>query len=85
TTRDTIEVPFVRQDRNGDGERNYVLIDTAGIRRRGKVHETIEKFSVIKALQAVDAAQVVMVVIDARDGITDQDLHLLGYVLETGR
>jgi len=85
TTRDTIEVPFVRQDRNGDGERNYVLIDTAGIRRRGKVHETIEKFSVIKALQAVDAAQVVMVVVDARDGITDQDLHLLGYVLETGR
>ncbi len=62
-----------------------MLIDTAGIRRRGKVHEAVEKFSVIKALQAVDAAQVVVLVVDARDGITDQDLHLLGYVLEAGR
>ncbi|KAF0806030.1 GTP-binding protein [Alcanivorax xiamenensis] len=79
TTRDSIEVPF---ERNG---RPYVLIDTAGVRRRGKVHETIEKFSVIKALQAVDAAQVVLLVVDARDGISDQDLHLLGYVLEVGR
>ncbi|AFT69481.1 GTPase Der [Alloalcanivorax dieselolei B5] len=79
TTRDSIEVPF---ERNG---RPYVLIDTAGVRRRGKVHETIEKFSVIKALQAVDAAQVVLLVVDARDGISDQDLHLLGYVLEAGR
>ncbi|WP_101674355.1 ribosome biogenesis GTPase Der [Alloalcanivorax mobilis] len=79
TTRDSIEVPFERQDRP------YVLIDTAGIRRRGKVHETIEKFSVIKALQAVEAAQVVLLVVDARDGITDQDLHLIGYTIEAGR
>lgn len=79
TTRDTIEVPFERM------ERRYTLIDTAGIRRRGKVHEMVEKFSVIKALQAVDAAQVVVLVVDAREGITDQDLSLLGYVLESGR
>ena len=79
TTRDSIEVPFLRRDRP------YVLIDTAGIRRRGKVHEVIEKFSVIKALQAVDAAQVVVLVVDARDGITDQDLHLIGYTIESGR
>lgn len=79
TTRDSIEVPFLRRDRP------YVLIDTAGIRRRGKVHETIEKFSVIKALQAVEAAQVVVLVVDARDGITDQDLHLIGYTIEAGR
>ncbi len=79
TTRDSIEVPFLRRDRP------YVLIDTAGIRRRGKVHEVIEKFSVIKALQAVDAAQVVVLVVDAHDGITDQDLHLIGYTIESGR
>ena len=79
TTRDSIEVPFERQGRP------YVLIDTAGIRRRGKVHETIEKFSVIKALQAAEAAQVVLLVVDARDGITDQDLHLIGYTIEAGR
>jgi GTP-binding protein len=79
TTRDSIEVPFERQGRP------YVLIDTAGIRRRGRVHETIEKFSVIKALQAVEAAQVVLLVVDARDGITDQDLHLIGYTIEAGR
>lgn len=85
TTRDSIEVPFTRQPKDGGDPRDYVLIDTAGIRRRGKVHEAVEKFSVIKALQAVDAAQVVVLVVDARDGITDQDLHLLGYVLEAGR
>ncbi|MBL7251499.1 ribosome biogenesis GTPase Der [Alloalcanivorax sp. C16-2] len=85
TTRDSIEVPFTRQPKDGGEPRDYVLIDTAGIRRRGKVHEAVEKFSVIKALQAVDAAQVVVLVVDARDGITDQDLHLLGYVLEAGR
>lgn len=85
TTRDSIEVPFTREPKDGGEPRDYVLIDTAGIRRRGKVHETVEKFSVIKALQAVDAAQVVVLVVDARDGITDQDLHLLGYVLEAGR
>jgi GTP-binding protein len=79
TTRDAIHIPFERQ-----GQR-YTLIDTAGIRRRGKVHEAVEKFSVIKALQAIDEAHVVVLVIDAREGITDQDLHLLGSVLEAGR
>ncbi|MDX1804061.1 MAG: ribosome biogenesis GTPase Der [Alcanivorax sp.] len=79
TTRDAIEVPFERMGKP------YTLIDTAGVRRRGKVFQAIEKFSVIKALQAVEAAQVVLLVIDAREGITDQDLSLLGYVLETGR
>ena len=79
TTRDSIEIPFERM------EKAYTLIDTAGVRRRGKVAEMVEKFSVIKALQAVDAAQVVVLVIDAREGITDQDLHLLGYVLDSGR
>ncbi|MCK4609268.1 MAG: ribosome biogenesis GTPase Der [Gammaproteobacteria bacterium] len=79
TTRDTIFVPFKR--RNND----YILIDTAGIRRRGKVVETIEKFSIIKALQAIAAAHVVVLVIDAYEGITDQDLRLLGFILEAGR
>ncbi len=79
TTRDTISVPFERH------AKPYVLIDTAGVRRRGKVHQTIEKFSVIKALEAIEKAHVVIVVIDARDGLTDQDLTLLGYVLNGGR
>lgn len=79
TTRDAIHVPFERF-----GKR-YTLIDTAGLRRRGKVFEAVEKFSAIKALQAVEEAQVVLLVIDAREGITDQDLHLLGYVLQAGR
>jgi GTP-binding protein len=79
TTRDTISVPF---ERHGKA---YTLIDTAGVRRRGKVQQTIEKFSVIKALEAIETAQVAIVVIDARDGLTDQDLTLLGYVLNAGR
>ena len=79
TTRDSVAVPFVRNDRN------YVLIDTAGIRRRARVHETIEKFSVIKALQAIERAQVVIAVLDAHEGITEQDVSLLGLVLERGR
>ena len=79
TPRDSIEIPFERMGKP------YTLIDTAGVRRRGKVYEMVEKFSVIKALQAVEAAQVVVIVIDAREGITDQDLHLLGYVLDSGR
>lgn len=79
TTRDAIRIPYERH-----GER-FTLIDTAGVRRRGRVHEAIEKFSVIKALQAVEQAQVVVLVVDAREGITDQDLHLLGMVLEAGR
>lgn len=79
TTRDAIKVPFERF-----GKR-YTLIDTAGLRRRGKVFEAVEKFSAIKALQAVDDSHVTILVIDAREGITDQDMHLLGYVLDSGR
>ncbi|MDJ0881920.1 MAG: ribosome biogenesis GTPase Der [Gammaproteobacteria bacterium] len=79
TTRDAISVPFERHGKH------YTLIDTAGVRRRGKVHEAIEKFSVIKTLEAIDKANVVVLVIDAQDGITDQDLTLLGYILDSGR
>lgn len=79
TTRDSIFVPFER-----DGKA-YTLIDTAGIRRRGRISETVEKFSVIKALQAIMEAQVVFVLIDAREGITDQDLNLLGDVVQQGK
>jgi len=79
TTRDTISVPF---ERHGKA---YTLIDTAGVRRRGKVHQAVEKFSVIKALEAIEKSQVVIVVIDAREGLTDQDLTLMGYVLNAGR
>jgi len=79
TTRDTISVPFERHGKS------YTLIDTAGVRRRGKVHQAVEKFSVIKALEAIEKSQVVILVIDARDGLTDQDLTLMGYVLNAGR
>lgn len=79
TTRDSIFIPFER-----DG-RHYTLIDTAGIRRRAKVHDGIERFSVIKALQAIDKAHVVIYLTDASEGITDQDANLLGMVLEAGR
>ncbi|MGL9772967.1 MAG: ribosome biogenesis GTPase Der [Sodalis sp. (in: enterobacteria)] len=79
TTRDSIYIPMVRD------EREYVLIDTAGVRKRGKVTETVEKFSVIKTLQAIEGANVVLLVIDAREGISDQDLSLLGFILNSGR
>lgn len=79
TTRDSVEVPFER-----DGKQ-YTFIDTAGIRRKRSVHETIEKFSVIKSMQAIEKSNVVIVMIDARTEIADQDLHLIGYVLEAGR
>ncbi len=79
TTRDSISIPFER-----DGQ-EYTLIDTAGIRRRGKVSEAIEKFSIIKALQAIEKAHVVILVIDARDSVTEQDTSLLGMVLNAGR
>src|SRR5690606_4585586 len=65
--------------------KRYTLIDTAGIRRRGKTLELVEKFSVVKSLQAIREAHVVVLLLDARDGIVEQDLHLLGYVLESGR
>lgn len=79
TTRDSIFINFTRRDKN------YVLIDTAGIRRRGKVDECIEKFSVIKALQSIEATNVVVFVIDGTENITDQDLRLLGFVLDAGK
>lgn len=79
TTRDSIYIPF---ERNG---KQFTLIDTAGMRRRSKVSETIEKFSVIKSLQAIEKSHVVIYLIDASEGITDQDAHLLGLVLEAGR
>ncbi|WP_018139964.1 ribosome biogenesis GTPase Der [Thioalkalivibrio sp. ALJ7] len=79
TTRDSIFVPFER-----DGQ-DYTLIDTAGVRRRARVHEVIEKFSVIKTLQAIEAAHVVILVVDAHAGLSDQDAHLLGMVIEAGR
>lgn len=79
TTRDSIYIPYERQGKH------YTLIDTAGVRRRGRVNEQVEKFSIIKALQAIDDANVVLLVLDAREGIVDQDLHLLGFALERGR
>jgi GTP-binding protein len=79
TTRDSIFVPFER-----DGQQ-FTLIDTAGIRRRARVNDMIEKFSVIKALQAMEAAHVVIAVLDGSEGITDQDLHLIGMAVESGR
>jgi GTP-binding protein len=79
TTRDSIAIPFYHHDKD------YTLVDTAGIRRRSKVLDTLEKFSVIKTLQAVATAQVVILVIDARDSLVEQDLHLAGLILESGK
>ncbi|MBM3204044.1 ribosome biogenesis GTPase Der, partial [Candidatus Woesearchaeota archaeon] len=77
--RDSVYIPFSRHDKP------YTLIDTAGIRRRARISETIEKFSVIKAMQAMEKAQVVIYLIDAHEGVTDQDASLLGMVLDIGR
>lgn len=79
TTRDSIYIPYKR-----DGK-NYVLIDTAGVRRRGRIDEKVEKFSVIKTLQAIKDSNVTVIVIDAQEGIVDQDLHMIGYALDAGR
>ena len=79
TTRDAITVPF---ERNGQ---KFELIDTAGLRRRGKVFEAVEKFSVVKTLQAISDANVVLLLLDATQGVTDQDAHIAGYILESGR
>ncbi|MDE2416731.1 MAG: ribosome biogenesis GTPase Der [Burkholderiales bacterium] len=79
TTRDAISVPF---ERNGQ---SFELVDTAGLRRRGQVFEAIEKFSVVKTLQAIESASVVLLLIDATQGVTDQDAHIAGYILESGR
>ncbi len=79
TTRDSIAIPFEREGQA------YLLIDTAGLRRRARVRETLEKFSAIKALEALEAAHVVIMLFDAREGVTDQDANLLGLALESGR
>jgi GTP-binding protein len=79
TTRDAIAVPFER------GGQKFELIDTAGLRRKGRVFEAIEKFSVVKTLQAIESANVVLLLIDAIQGVTDQDAHIAGYILESGR
>ncbi len=79
TTRDAIVVPFER------GGTHFELIDTAGLRRKGKVFEAVEKFSVVKTLQAIAEANVVLLLLDAIQGVTDQDAHIAGYILESGR
>lgn len=79
TTRDSIYIDFEY------GARRYTLIDTAGLRRSGKVWETVEKFSVVKTLQSIEAANVVILVLDAQSGISEQDAHIAGFILETGR
>ncbi|QXL85531.1 ribosome biogenesis GTPase Der [Comamonas sp. NLF-1-9] len=79
TTRDAIRVPFEQQGQK------YELIDTAGLRKRGKVFEAIEKFSVVKTLRAIESAHVVLLLLDATQGVTDQDAHVAGYILESGR
>jgi GTP-binding protein len=79
TTRDSIYIPMERD------EREYILIDTAGVRKRRKVSEAIEKFSIVKTLQAIEEANVVLLVIDAQEGLSEQDLSLLGFILNSGR
>lgn len=79
TTRDSIFIALERHDKK------YTLIDTAGIRRRGKIFEAIEKFSVVKTLQAIEQCNVTLFVMDAREGVTDQDLRLMGFILESGK
>lgn len=79
TTRDSVSVPFERAGKE------YTLIDTAGVRRRGKVSEKVEIFSIIKTLQSIDKSNVCVMLLDAEEGITDQDLSLLGYVIDKGR
>jgi len=79
TTRDSIHIPFEKDDRQ------YTLIDTAGVRRRSKVSEMLEKFSIVKTLQALEEANVVILVLDAHEGIVEQDLHLAGLIIESGR
>ncbi len=79
TTRDSVAIPFERAGKQ------YTLIDTAGVRRRGKVSEKVEIFSIIKSMQAIDKSNVCVVLVDGNDGFTDQDLHMLGYTIEKGR
>lgn len=79
TTRDSIAIPFARD------EQHYMLIDTAGMRRKSRIGEKIEKFSVIKTIQSIKESNVCLMLLDAREGITDQDLHLLGFIIEAGK
>ena len=79
TTRDSVAVPFKKN------EQAYVLVDTAGVRRRSRIQDKVEKYSVLKTLRAIDAADVVIVLLDAREGISEQDATLLGLVLNAGR
>jgi GTP-binding protein len=79
TTRDSIYIEFLRD------EKYYTLIDTAGIRRRKNIKETVEKFSIVKTLKAIDDAHVVVIIMDAQEGIVDQDMHLLGHCIDAGR
>ncbi len=79
TTRDSVYIPYERQGKQ------YTLIDTAGIRRRKNVKLTVEKFSIVKTLQAIDDANVVVLVMDASEGVVDQDLHLIGQCIDAGR
>jgi GTP-binding protein len=79
TTRDAIEIPFVR------GNKPYTLIDTAGLRKRGKIFEAIEKFSVVKTLQAIADCNVVVLMLDAQQDISEQDAHIAGFIVEAGR
>ncbi|MBU2880742.1 ribosome biogenesis GTPase Der [Psychrosphaera sp. B3R10] len=79
TTRDSVYIPMARNDQD------YVIIDTAGVRRRGRITQSVEKFSVVKTLQAIEDANVVLLLLDAREGISDQDLSLLGFALNAGR
>ena len=79
TTRDSIYIPYERHDET------YTLIDTAGVRRRGRVSETVEKFSIVKTLQAIEDSHVVILVVDAQEGLVEQDMHLMGTVVDAGR
>jgi GTPase len=79
TTRDSIRVPF---QKNGN---DYILIDTAGVRRKSKVHDVIEKFSILKSFEAIEAANIIILVLDATEGVTDQDSTLLGMIEESGK
>ena len=79
TTRDSVYIPYERR------EQPYTLIDTAGVRRRKNITESVEKFSIIKTLQAIEDANVVVIVIDAREGVVEQDLHLIGFAMDAGR
>jgi GTPase len=79
TTRDSIEIELEKDDKR------YIIIDTAGVRKRGKVFEAVEKFSVVKTMQAIEDANVAILVVDAQEGITEQDAHVAAYILDSGR